>query len=68
MSVTELFGHEYKIKKWRLFTDHSKASLKAMPLHIGNKYPPVTLAYTTDLIETYVNMKILLNKIKYEIF
>lgn len=52
-------------KEWRLFIDSSKVSLKAVLLHNGNKYPSVPLAHATNMKENYINMKLLLQKIKY---
>ena len=39
-SVMEVLGQEINPDQWRLFTDSSKVSLKAVLLHNGNKFPP----------------------------
>lgn len=40
-------GHEHTPDEWRIFIDGSVASLKAVLLHIGNKYPSLPVAYVT---------------------
>jgi hypothetical protein len=59
----DALDHEHKTSEWRLFIDSSKASLKAVLLHNGNKLPSVPLAYATNMKETYENLKILIEKI-----
>lgn len=54
-----------KSEEWRLFIDSSKTSLKAVLLHNGNKFPSVPLAYARNMKESYQNMKMILEKIKY---
>jgi hypothetical protein len=49
-----------------LFIDSSKASLKAVLLHNGNKYPSVPLAHAVNMKESNENVKLLLEKIHYE--
>lgn len=66
-AVMEHLGHQYKSAEWRLFIDSSKVSLKAVLLHIGNEYPSIPVAHTTNMKETYDTMKLLLGKIKYEV-
>jgi hypothetical protein len=39
--------------QWRLFIDSSKASLKAVLLHNGNKFPSVPLAHAVHMKETF---------------
>ena len=50
---------------WRLFIDSSKRSLKGVLLHNGNKYPSIPIAYSVHLKESYDNMELLLEAIKY---
>lgn len=64
-SVIETLGHEYDTDKWRLFIDSSKVSLKAVLLYNGNKIPSVPLAHATNMKESYDNIKLILEKIKY---
>ena len=64
--VMDVLDREHKTTEWRLFTDSSKSSLKAVLLHNGNKFPSVPLAYATNMKETYENLKILLEKIQYD--
>lgn len=52
-------------EEWRLFIDSSKFSLKGVLLHNGNKHPSIPVAHSVHMKETYDNMKILLQKIKY---
>jgi hypothetical protein len=40
--------------------------LKAVLLHNGNKFPSTPLAYAVNMTETYENLKVLLQKIRYE--
>ncbi|GFX87925.1 uncharacterized protein TNCV_4373901 [Trichonephila clavipes] len=42
-SLMETFGFEHNPIEWRLFIDTSKASLKAVLLHNGKKFPSMTL-------------------------
>ena len=49
---------------WCLFIDSSKWSLKGV-LHNGNKYPSIRIAHTVHLKESYENMKLLLEVVKY---
>ena len=50
---------------WRLFIDSSKQSLKGVLLHNGNKYPSISIAHSVHLKESYDNMELLLEAIKY---
>ena len=52
--------------EWRLFIDSSSKSLKAVPLHNGNKYPSLPLAHSVHLKETYENVKTVMNVLKYD--
>lgn len=60
-----LFKYPYEANEWRIFIDSSKSGLKAVLLHNGNRQPSVPIAYSKTMDETYDNMKILLQKIKY---
>jgi hypothetical protein len=59
-------GVVYDASEWRLFIDSSKRSLKGVVLHNGNKYTSVPVAHYIHLKETYKNLEILLNKMKYK--
>jgi len=61
-AVMDVLDHEHKTTEWRLFIDSLKTSLKAVLFHSAKKYPPVPLAYATNMKETYENLKILLKK------
>ena len=50
---------------WRLFIDSSKWSLKGVLMHNGNKYPSIPIAHSVHLKESYDNMELLLEAIKY---
>lgn len=63
--VDELKPNIYKDDEWRLFIDSSTRSLKAVLLHIGNILAPIPIAHSTKLKETYENLEIVLDKIKY---
>ena len=67
-SVTKALEHQHDPSEYRLFTDSSKVSLKAVLLHNGNKFPYVSLAHATNMKESYENMKLLLEKIQFEIY
>lgn len=56
----------YVPDEWRLFVDSSKRSLKAVLLHIGNEYESIALAHSTQLKESYENVKYVLEKIRYD--
>ena len=56
---------DYDMNDWRLFIDSSKFSLKAVLLHNGNSHPAIPVAYAVGMKETYGNMKLLLEKLKY---
>lgn len=64
-SVMEILNIEFDPSHWRLFIDSSKTSLKAVLLHNGNVIPSIPLAHAANMKETYDNMKLLLEKIKY---
>lgn len=59
-------GMEHNPEEWRLFIDSSKASMKAVLLHIGNKHPSVPLLHASNMPETHASMKVLTKLIKYE--
>ena len=65
-SVMEVLGHEYNPDQWCLFTDSSKASLKVVLLHNGNRFPSIPLAHAANVKDNYESMKLLLGKIKYD--
>jgi len=43
-------------------------SLKEVLLHNGNRFPSVPLAHAANMKESYESMKLLLGKIKYDVF
>lgn len=63
--LIEQLGTKYDSTEWRLFIDASKQSLKGILLHIGNKYAALPVAHSVHLKESYDNMALLLQKIKY---
>ena len=58
-------GLPHNPSDWRLFIDSSKQSLKSVLLHNGNKYPSIPIAHSVHLKESYDNMELLLEAIKY---
>ena len=58
-------GLPHNPSDWRLFMDSSKRSLKGVLLHNGNKYPSIPIAHSVHLKESYDNMELLLEAIKY---
>jgi len=63
--MNELAPDVYKDDEWRLFLDSSTRSLKAVLLHNTNVYAPIPLAHSTELKESYEDIQLVLNKIKY---
>lgn len=63
--LIEALGVPYQPREWRLFIDSSSRSLKAVLLHIGNKMASVPIGHSVQLTESYKNMKILIDAIKY---
>jgi len=63
--MNELAPGVYKDDEWRLFLDSSTRSLKAVLLHNTNVYAPIPLAHSTELKESYEDIQLVLNKIKY---
>jgi len=67
-SVIEALGYQHGSTELRLFIDSSKVSFIAVMLCNWNKFPSVPLAHTTNMKESYENMKLLLEKIQYEMY
>ncbi|XP_061408618.1 uncharacterized protein LOC133343196 [Lethenteron reissneri] len=63
-SLFEAIGIAYNRNEWRLFTDSSSRSLKAVLLHTGNKYLSLPLAHSVHLKEDYNSIKTLLDALK----
>ena len=55
----------YCCEDWRLFIDSSKASLKIVLLHNGNKFAPVPIGHSTKMKEEYDAIKLVLEKLDY---
>lgn len=64
-SLMGFYGIEHSPTEWRLFIDASKASLKGVLLHNGNKYSSIPIVHSVHLKETYQNLKIVLENIEY---
>ena len=58
-------GIVYSASDWRLFSDSSKQSLKAVLLYNGNVYPSIPIAYSVRKKEDRESVKILLKLIRY---
>lgn len=63
--LIEALGVPYQPSDWRLFIDSSSRSLKAVLLNIGNKMASVPIGHSVQLTESYENIKVLINAIKY---
>lgn len=63
--VIKLGATSYEKEEWRLFIDSSKSSLKGVLLHNSNMLASVPVAHSVHLKETYENLELLLEKIKY---
>jgi len=56
----------YSSEQWRLFTDASKTSLKAVLLHNGNNLPSISVAYALSTKEMYTTMSNILAEVRYK--
>jgi hypothetical protein len=54
---------EYDVNEWRLFTDSSKRSLKAVLLHNGSKCASVPVDHSVHPKESYENLALVLTKL-----
>ena len=61
-------GIALKPSEWRLFIDSSTRSLKAVLLHNTNQWPSIPLAYSAEMKEEYINVRILLDVLKYDTY
>lgn len=61
-------GLECNVEDWRLFTDGSQSSLKAVLLHKSNKKPSVPLFFSTTMKENHDSMVQLFEMIKYKTY
>lgn len=61
----ESLGTRHKANDWRLFIDSSKHSLKAALVHNGNKLPTIPVAHAVGVKETYEQIGVVLQLIKY---
>ena len=59
-------GTVYNSSECRLFIDSSNRSLKGVLLHNGNTLASLPVAHSVQMKETYENMKILLDNLKYD--
>ena len=60
-----LFGaldHVHNQEEWRLFTDSSKASLKALLFHNDKIHPFIPLAYSVHTKESHERIRALLSQ------
>jgi hypothetical protein len=62
----ETFGYQRDPNEWRLFSDTSRVSLKAVILRNRNKFPSVLLARAANMKGSYENIKLFLEKIHNE--
>ncbi|XP_076038052.1 uncharacterized protein LOC143023412 [Oratosquilla oratoria] len=58
-------GVPFVPKEWRNFIYNATASLKAVLLHNGSKFPTLPLAHSVCLKEDYYSMKVLLETLQY---
>jgi hypothetical protein len=63
--LTQKFGVEYKVNKWRLFIDSSKRSLKAVLLHNGKNYASLPIGHSVHPKGRYENLELVLTKTGY---
>jgi hypothetical protein len=57
---------EHTSGQWRLFIESSKVSLKAVLLLNGNTFSSIPLVHAVHTKETYKNLEVLLQKMRYE--
>lgn len=62
--MTDL-GIQYDSKEWRLFIDSSTVCLEAVVLNIDNELPSVSLTHGVSAKETFENMTLLLEVVKF---
>ena len=55
--LNEIKTNVYQPNERRIFIDSSQRSLKAVLLHNGNKYTNISICHSTELNESYENMK-----------
>ena len=55
----------YRSNDWRLFIDSLKRSLKCVLLHNGNQYGSIPIGHSVTLKESYENIKVVLERLKY---
>jgi hypothetical protein len=60
----EAMGCTYIAEEWRLFIDSLKRSLKCILLHNGNKLASIPVGQSEHMKESYVTMKLLLQKLE----
>ena len=65
IGLFKAIGIPFSVCEWRLFIDSSSKSLKAVLLHNGNTFPSLPLAHAVHMKEDYINVKTLLDKLKY---
>ena len=58
-------GFPHNASDWRLFIDSFNQSLKAELLHNGNKYPSIPIVHSVHLNESYDNIELLFEGVKY---
>ena len=64
--LLQAMAYIYKPTEWQLFINSSKASLKCVLLHNGNRYASMPIGHFIHLKKIYENMKMLSTKIKYD--
>ena len=62
------FKVQHIAENWKLFFNSSKRSIKAVLLHNGNKYASIPVGHSVHLKETYGNLGLILDKLKYKEF
>ena len=66
--LMSMFKVQLIAKNWGLFIDSLKRSIKAVLLHNGNKYVSIPVGHSVHLKETYGNLALILDKLKYKEF
>ena len=65
--LVSALGIQYEATEWRLFSDSSVKSMKAVLLHIGNTVASVPVTHSVKLKKCYLDMKHLLKVLRYDL-
>ncbi|KYN11115.1 hypothetical protein ALC57_16739 [Trachymyrmex cornetzi] len=64
--LLDKYGIKFNSADWRFFINSSKRSLKGVLLHNGNRYASIPIVYSAHLKESYTNMNLVFQSIRYD--